>query len=175
MRALRASDERVANAWLARSPRQLTSQAMPLARRRRRCPIPPLRVRQPTREAAARQLDGDRRADAAARAGDRDDASPSQPSLNLGLRFSRTAAMPSSRILGLEGERRQVGLDSAGPRASGSVERALHGLAGEAEHRQAVAGELARKGDARRERIAVDQPVDEPDATAVLARRPCGR
>src|SRR5262245_50314512 len=70
------------------------------------------------------------------------------------------------RVVGAICERREVGLDlEALLQRHGQC--ALHGGAGEAEHRQAVARESLRIGDAGFDRIALDDLPDEADALSL--------
>src|SRR5690242_19096346 len=78
------------------------------------------------------------------------------------------------RILRLEGEGREIGLDLE-PLRQGQIEGTADRIARQAQDRQAVAGHLARKGDAGLDELAVDQPVDETDARRLLGvERPAG-
>ena len=71
------------------------------------------------------------------------------------------------RVFRLESEGREIGLDLE-PLGQGQVERAADRIAGQTQDRQAVAGHLARKGDAGLDEIAVDEPVDETDAVSFI-------
>src|SRR5438477_1538984 len=71
------------------------------------------------------------------------------------------------RILCLESEGREIRLDLQAFR-QGQVERAADRIAGQTQDRQAVAGHLARKGDAGLDELAVDEPVDETDAVSFI-------
>src|SRR5215470_6151276 len=61
------------------------------------------------------------------------------------------------------GERREIGFDLQSV-VQRHGQRALHGLAGEAQHRQAVAGESAREGNTGLNRIALNDAADQADA-----------
>src|SRR5947207_5821834 len=79
------------------------------------------------------------------------------------------------RVFRLESEGREIRLDLQ-PLRQGQIEGAADRVARETQDRQAVAGHLARKGDAGLDEIAVDEPVDETDARGLIGvERPAGQ